>query len=161
MDSNSLIIGLILLAMSVLPIYFFNLSRKRKQQKVLQSLNNIAGVHNCRISAYDICGDLVIGWDETNKFVFYLRKANEITSELYVDLATVKGCKVINTARTIKHKDGNQKVTEKVELSFTPLNAGNEVKWEFYNEEVNTQLNTELQLAEKWSKLINNQLKSR
>ena len=161
MDSVSLTIGLVLLAMSILPIYLFNLSRKRKQKKTMELLSNMAGAHNCRISAYDILGDLIIGWDESKKFVFYFRKANDVTSELYVDLATVKGCKVINTTRTIKHKDGNEKVTERVELGFSPANGGNEVKWEFFNEEINTQLNGELQLAEKWSKMINNLLKSK
>jgi len=161
MDSNSLIIGLILLAMCILPLYFFNLSRKRKQHRIMESLNNIAGSHNCRISHFDVCGELVIGWDEERKFVFYHRKSNDITSELYMDLAAVKGCKVIHSTRTVKLKDGNQKITERVELNFSQLNNGDEVKWEFFNEEFNTQLNGELQLAEKWSKMINNKLKVR
>ncbi len=160
MDTGSLVIGLILLAISILPIYLMSLSRRNKKKKMLQSLNNIAGKHNCIISQYDICGDIIIGMDGSGKFVFFYKKAKEGEEEHFVDLAEMKDCKMIHTNKTIKQKEGNQKISERIELIFIPMSTGkSEVKWEFYNVEKNTWVTGELQLVEKWSTLITNKLK--
>jgi len=53
-------------------------------------------------------------------------------------------------------------VVDKLELSFYPVEKGKpEISIEFYNDEYDSlTLSGELQLAEKWEKLLNEQLKT-
>ena len=52
-------------------------------------------------------------------------------------------------------------VIQKVELVLTPSTNAADIKLELYNDDSNMQINEELQMAEKWSTIINNQLKNR
>lgn len=59
----------------------------------------------------------------------------------------------------MSHAKGNYKVVTKLELSFISLHQGKvEQTWEIYNADILPQLNGEIQLIEKWCKLINKQL---
>ena len=162
MDTSSLIMGLVLVSICIVPLYLFNLNRKNKKKRLLQALSNIAAQHNCTISQYDVCGENIIGMDEAKKYVFCFKKQNDEIQEHFVNLAEIKNCKTTHTTRNVKHNDEVQKVTEKVELSFIPINGSEpNINWEFFNEEVKSHMTGELQLVEKWTKLISAQLKSK
>lgn len=162
MDKNSLIIGLVLLFISIAPLYLISLNRKNKKKKMLQLLSTFAEKYNCIISQYDICSEKIIGMDETKKFVFFLAKENDSTVENYIDLSGIKNCKMVHSTKTIKENEESQKITDHIELCFTYLNSSKpEVKWEFYNQENNSQISSELQVVQKWSKLISRNLKSK
>lgn len=161
MDLGSTIIGAILLAIFIVPIILMNGNRKKRERKALQSLITIANQQNCMISKHEICSDFVIGIDETKNFVFFFKQKAEETISQYVDLSEIKISQAVKSTRTIKNKNRNTEITKRVKLSFIPKNKGKaETIFELYNEE-NTELNGELQLADKWSKQINDRLKNK
>jgi len=160
MDLGSTIIGAILIAISIVPIILMGKNRKKREKKALQSLIKIANQQNCIISKHENCSDFVIGMDEIKNVVFFYKNINDKELEQVVDLNVIQNCKVINTSRTIKNKDGNQKVIDRLELSFIPTNKNEPgIKMEFFNSNISTQLDGELQSIEKWSKHINDRLK--
>lgn len=155
MDLRSIIIGTILLAICVVPIIRMNRNRGKRERKSIQSLIDIANKENCKISKHEICCDLVIGMDETKNVVFFYKNVDGNELKQVINLSEIKSCKVINTGRAFKNKNENNKVVDRLELSFIPKAKNkSENRVEFYNAEESGQLNGEIQSIEKWSKLI-------
>ncbi|MBD1263047.1 hypothetical protein HZY62_20820 [Maribacter polysiphoniae] len=160
LDLGSVIVGAIILIVCILPFILIGRSRKKREKHFLQSLSNIANQHNCQINQHEIFGTFAIGMDKVHNAVFFCRQFKDEMIEQYVDLTKIKNCKVINTGRTLKSKDGQKKVTDKLELGFSPsVKDKPEVKWEFFNADINFQPNGELLSMENWSKTINNRIK--
>ena len=64
-----------------------------------------------------------------------------------------------NSSRSINSKDGAYKVIDKLSLVFTPVDKDrSNISLEFYDADVSMQLVGELQLIERWEKLINDRL---
>lgn len=161
MDLGSTIVGTIILVICIVPFVIMHYNSVKKENKMLQSLNEIAQQHNCNISQHEFCGDFVIGLDENKNFVFFFKQKKEKAISQFVDLSEIQTCKAVKSTRTIKSKDGDVRIPERVVLSYIPTNKGKaETRFELYDEE-NVQLIGELQLVDKWSKQINDCLKNK
>jgi hypothetical protein len=161
METGSTLIGLAMIVLCTLPFIFLNRSRKKREKQMTMSLEDIARQHHCNITRKDLLSDSVIGMDERKHFVFFYKKTKEKELQQSVNLADIKKCRVMNVNRPLGGSDSNQKVTDRLYLSFTPAEMKKEdVKFELYNSEVNVQLSGELQAAEEWSNLINMHLKN-
>ena len=160
-DLGTTLVGVVGLALFALPFVYDYRNRKKKEKLLFQSLNGIAQEHNCKISQYEFCSDIIIGLDESKNFVFFLRKRKENFISQHVDLSEIQTCRTAKKARTIKTKDGNLVIIDRIELCFTPTNNRmNEIRFEFYYKELNSQLIGQLQLADKWAKQLNERIKN-
>lgn len=160
MDLGSIIIGAIILAICIVPFIFMGRNRKKRERNTIQSLVNFANQQNCNISKHEICGDYIIGIDETKKFVFFIKQIKENVDKKHINLADIRNCMIDNTSRTVTNNNNNLNVIDKLELSFIPFDkAMNEIKLEFFNADNSMMLVGELQSIEKWVKFINNILK--
>lgn len=160
MDLGSTIVGAIIIIICIVPFILMSQSIKKRKRQMLQSLTKIATQHYCQITQYEFCGDFIIGIDKIKNFVFFYKKLKDKEVEQFIDLDNIQNCKVINLNRTITNKDGNHKVIDKLALDFIPISKDKtEITLEFFNSDVSIQFSGELQSIEKWSKLINDQLK--
>lgn len=159
MDSGSTLIGIIALALFIVPLFIVYLNSKKTQNKMLQALKDQAQQYNCKISQHEFCGDFVMGIDMKENFVFFAKQNKEDVAFQFIDLSTVQLCQITKKTRTVKTRSENVTVTERVELKFTPDKPDqNETIFELYNDDVRMQLSGELQCADKWSNLINENL---
>lgn len=159
LDFGTIAIGLFSVLACVLPFALDYRSRKNKENYLLQPLKKIAQQQNCQISEYEVGRNFVIGIDKAKNSVFFYKEEKENAISKSIDLATIQDCKVITSHKTMNHAKGSYKVVIKLELSFISINQGKtEQTWELYNADISPQLNGEVQLTEKWSKLINKQL---
>lgn len=155
MDWGTAIVGLIMLLICIVPFVIMYYNRVKKENKILQSLNEIAQPHNCKISQHEFCGDFVLGIDESRNFVFFFKQKKEEAISQFVDLAEIQSCQVVKKAISTYS-------IQKLELAFLPTNKSKtETKFELYDEEINTQLSGELQFVDKWAKQINDRLKNK
>jgi len=152
----------ILIIIAVLPFVMVILNKRKRKKKFLQALAEIATQNHSQLGQNEIFGNFAIGFDETKNFVFFYKQFEDKEVKESVNLSEVQSCMVHRTIRTFKNEEGNQKVIDRLELCFMSiLNDRPETKWEFFNKDVSTQLFGEVQLIEKWSKLINDQLKQK
>ncbi len=162
MDSNTIVIGGIIVLFGITLYVLISRSKKRKEAQFLQPLKRLAEKDNCKISQYDIWNDSVIGIDATQNIVFAIRKKKEKETNVVVNLADVFRCRVIEVSRTSDPKEGNVIAFDRIDLSFINKDKSKaDVVVEFFD--ANTDrltLTGELQLAEKWCVLINNKLTS-
>lgn len=154
MDLQTILVGSISIFLCFLPFIIMNINKKRRENKILHSMNKLAQEQGCTITQHEFCSELVIGIDENKKFVFFCKKSNDKETAQFVNLSSIQQCSIIHT------KDSETKVTEKIELCFTPIgsNKANQL-FEIYNGNESLQLMGEIQLVNKWEKLINDKLK--
>lgn len=159
MELSTIIMGAVLITICVLPFVLTSNGKKKREQKMLQYLTEIAKEHNCKIGQSECCNDFIIGIDEVANFVFFAKKNEKRELQEVINLANIEYCNIINSSRTVKLKDENHTVIDKLELAFYSSQNKIEKKLELYNSEDSLQLYMELQCIEKWSKLINEHVK--
>lgn len=161
MDTATLTIGLLSIAVCAMPFVLMSVNKSNKQKYLFNALSGIAAQQNRKLMKYEISGNIAIGMDENAGFVFFFRKPfaeNRNGTGQLVNLAEVRECKLIKASAAAKDKNSNGK-TERLELIFSLLSDNQkEMRWELYNADENPQLVGELELAEKWAKIINDKL---
>lgn len=159
MDTATIIIAAILIGLSIIPFTLMARGRRKEEREQLQALSNLANKYNCQISQHEICGNFGIGIDDSKNSLFYYEKTKDAIIEEFIDLTTVLKCDVYKTTRTIAAV--NDTLIDRLELCFSPILKNKpDVMLEFFNIDSRSHLNGELQIAEKWSKLINQRLQS-
>ena len=161
MDTVTLIMGVILIAVVGVPVVFIGRKGKKAKRKLKELLTTAAARENCTISEYEIWEDSVIGTDKQNHVVFFVNAANGNNVVQNIHLAEIKSCKSNITGRTFDSNGRSVKIIDRLCLHFIPKNNKPEIELEFYNAEKGAQLFNELGTLEKWQKIVNEQLSVR
>lgn len=158
MISERIIAGLITLliiitAISILKVLSFFTIRKTRR-----SLSKLAQENNETIQQYDHWNSSAIGLGSTGKQIFIVNNSGGEIKRQTVNLNLFKKSLVINDNSKAPFKDGNFKVTDKIVLELSGMNNLTH-NISFYSIEKDGPLLTdELQLAEKWCKLVDQSL---
>jgi hypothetical protein len=146
MDTQSIIIGAVILALCILPLAAGHISKKKKDNKIINALREFASLHSCGISVYDIWLNSIIGADENRRAVFFIKAQEGRTETMqHLWLEDVLECRV--------QVRRNGTAIEKIDLVISRKDT-TEVRLEFYNVKTSIQLGDELQLAHKWETFI-------
>jgi len=157
--SLGLIISGVIVLLLVLAIL---LSASKKRQKINAEywapLASLAEENGCSITTRDVWNTSVIGIDEQQKFVFFIQKNADGDKKSVLNLTDVFRCKVSEQSRTTGPKEGNIKVFDRIELVIAHKDkAKPDRSIEIYNASTDRlTLAGELQIAEKWCGIINN-----
>jgi hypothetical protein len=162
MDLGTIIIALVFIAIVTVPFVLTGYSKKRKKKNLYRRLTEMAKNEDCTITQHEFCGDFVIGLDTTADHLFFCKKVENLEIAKSADLRKFKSCRVLNSNRTIGNKKEKYYVVDKLELILYPAEKdAPELSVELYNDEYDSlTLTGELQLAEKWGKLLNERLKT-
>ncbi len=159
MELGNIIIGAILVACCFMPFIIMNRNTKKREHLMLTSLSQFAMKYNGQISQSECLGNIAIGIDETINYLFYYKRHKDQVEEKYINLSDIQQCRILNTNRTVGEKNNEQKVIDRLDLSFIPRDQKqSEIALEFYNSSINLQMYGELLSVEKWSKMVNERL---
>lgn len=160
MNMGIAIIGILVVLISIVPIVLSNRAKRNREKRLQNEIAAMAKSHGCNLTHLDVLKDYAVGADESKNFLFFYRHLNGNETKLAVNLVDIQSCRVVNSSRTIGGRDSQYVITDKVALCLTPAVKSNpEIQLEFYNADDSTQLVGELDLVEKWAKIINSQLK--
>ncbi len=151
---------LAIIAMGGIPFVIMN---RRSHNKNLRSLNNLKALANesgAEIVSHNIWNDNSIGLDPQAKKLFFINKIQLIDMNTVIDLRDVLKCTLLTTSRNEKTNEGSQRVIDKVDINISFRNKKKpDTFMTCYNSSIDGMiLNGELQLAEKWVKIINVEL---
>ncbi|MBU3660598.1 MAG: hypothetical protein FGM14_12035 [Flavobacteriales bacterium] len=160
MDLESILIGVILIVICIIPVVLLRNNSTKKRTNLIKAVKKLAEQQNCELGQFEVCGDLIIAFDQRKKHVFFHRTIQSLVEEKSIDLESIQSCKFINTITTLMNNFGESKTEiDKLELCFKPKNNESEIiSLEFFNSKVNFQIYDELLVIQKWSKLIEEQL---
>jgi hypothetical protein len=153
MDLNTLIIGLVCLALVIVPLIYFQNIQSKKSLKLYTDFLSTAENQKLDITLTDFWDPFyAIGIDTNNLKLLYIKKHEGIDQQTIVDLTQVSRCSVNKMSRDT---DGS-KVIDKIELVFSSSDPRYSVKvLEFYSREENLILGHELKICERWCTTIN------
>ncbi len=161
MDNGSILLGIAVLASICLPFAFMIRGQRKRTKKLLNTLDELANKEQSKIGLHEVCGDMAIGFNEEQDKIFFIKNINENPVESVVDLKKVQQCKFVNTPKAIHGDHGNFNVIDKLLIRFSnKTKESADASFLIYDSEESLQLSGELQLAEKWEKLINDRLKN-
>lgn len=152
--NTTYIIGLILVAVIVVPIILLNRGKNKKEAIIRKKLNDLT--NNSIIAKQESWNTCIIAIDEINKTCFFIRCEEPNCIEKTIDLTQYSSCRVVTSSSLGTSCNS----IDLVELVFTPnqKNDATESLLFFNSETDGFTLNGELQSAERWkticSKLI-------
>ena len=159
MDLGTDIIATIVVVVCVIPFILIAKGRKKREKKMLASLEEIANRDNCTINDYEINADFIIGIDHKQNQVFYYKNEEGVINEGSVNLSGIEKCKLATHSKTINGKNRKESIIKGLDLKFIPrYKQDPEVSFTVYDSDLKMQLTGELQLAKKWETLINKKL---
>lgn len=161
MNSGTIIVGAISIAVCVAPFALMIRGMKRKEKYLLQSIFAIANNDNCKISQHEVSEEFAIGIDEKANQLFFFRKTSENESAQHINLSEIKSCKVIKMGQSFNNKNESDKTIDRLELQFSFLDKNNpDNSLVFYNADESAQPSGEIIIIEKWAKIVNDKLMS-
>ncbi|MCB0380143.1 MAG: hypothetical protein KDD24_02725 [Flavobacteriales bacterium] len=159
MDLQSIIIGVITIALCFLPYVYFTKKNKKRDQQFFQLLLDKANQLNCNLTTHEVTGNIIIGLDDEKKELFFLKRTRNYERLQHLNLNEMKKVKLNNVSRMVGPKESKQKVIDKLQLIFTPIDTTKrDIIFEFYNSDETLVMNGELQLIEKWSKILTDKI---
>lgn len=156
MDLGSAIVGIVILLAIATPFVLLNFNSNKKRRLIVRSLTDFAEKNNCRISQFESWNNAIIGIDDQANQLFFIRIGKDNLTNQHIDLHQVIKCQMQNSVRTINYREGHTKVIDIIKLGLS-LKDKNQppVFLECYNAQTdNLTLSGELQIAEKWCKII-------
>ncbi|MGE0562021.1 MAG: hypothetical protein AB7O47_09410 [Flavobacteriales bacterium] len=155
MDLQSIIVGVIVIALCFFPYVYMTRKAKKRDQQFFQLLLDKAKQLNCNITIHEVTGNIIIGLDDEKKFFFFLKRTKNYERIQHINLNEVKSVKLNNISRMVGEKGNKQKVIDKLQLVFTTHSSITRDKiFEFYNSDETLVMNGELKLIETWLKII-------
>ncbi|MBR5642587.1 MAG: hypothetical protein IKW77_00190 [Salinivirgaceae bacterium] len=142
MDITTLIIGVAIVALCVLPFWLSGNARKRREKKLTDALNEMAQLKSTTICNSEVCGNNSVGIDGSGRWLFYARCKGGLRE--CIDLENVRTCSIIDKPDTIG-------------LSFA-TDAKTDTYIEFYNSNIEATSDDESRLAARWHKIVADRL---
>ncbi len=159
MDLQAIIIGLVAVALCVLPILYLQIKRKQEKDVLLNSFLLIAAKQQVSVSDYALWDPFfAIAIDQQHKRLLYLSDITDPLRMVQVDLKTVATCIVEKVSSQV---NGNL-IIESIALHLRHRDGAKprESTLLFYQKEMSLNLSGELQLAEKWKRIIDANLQA-
>ena len=142
MDITTLLIGVAIVALCVLPFWLSGNARKRREKKLTDALNEMAQLKSTTICNSEVCGNNSIGIDGSGRWLFYARCKGGLRE--CIDLENVRACSIIDKPDTIG-------------LSFA-TDTKTDTYIEFYNSNIEATSDDESRLAARWHKIVADRL---
>lgn len=158
MDFSLFLIGMLILAILILPVFYIYRAQKNKGKKLSTHFIELAEKQQAIITESDIWNlNNCIGIDYVSGKLFYLRIAEDQESTTLVDLNEVDKCSV-----TPMNKKGRDNSNERLDLILKFKNSSlSDKKINFYNVNDSSIVTNELKLAEKWANKVNSYLQKK
>lgn len=160
MDIGTGITGLAFLAFCIIVFLLMARNGRKKEKALLKALEKLAAATNCQLGEYDSWQNRAIAIDKEGAFVFAIQHVDGNKTPSSILLAGLKSCKLLRTLRNESNNQGVFSEILKLDLLLDfkdkaiPASTIN-----FYFADVDGHtLNGELQLIEKWNRVINDKL---
>ena len=158
METLYIYVGIALFISCVLMIYAYIMQQNKKKKKMISEIHQYAKADNSEITSFEIINNSIIGIDKNMNKIFYIK--NDKNVNLKIDLNNIK-IEIINeTSTNVKQNNSVVKVIEKIAIDFIPSDSKQRIisinLFDIENGDI--QLLGEPQFAEKWTKIINEQL---
>ena len=155
MDLSTTIIGLLILALFMLPVILISRAGKSKGKKAEKELFSESSKNELIISEKALWDEQAIGIDTAKNKIIYLDWSGPERTDYIFELKDVKTFESEPSPEERNKTDFSYKRVERLGLRFCfKDSARKDVKITFYIAGTGQQINDQVKLFEKWSKII-------
>lgn len=156
MDTTSLVIGLFLLTISVLPFILLTLKRKKIEKKYKNKMHDWVQKEGCVVTQEELDDTNYIALDEKNEKLFFMSFQDAEPTEISVDLEQVKTCSILKEKKQGVLSEGDLYDIDKLILHFSFHSSTlPDIRLVLFNSSKKAQIVTELLFAREWTTKIN------
>ena len=138
MEISSLLIGIAVVTLCVLPFWLSGNARKRREKKLLEALNQMAQSESSTICSSEVCGNNALGIDGSGRWLLYARCSGGIQEK--IDLKGIRSCGIVDKPDTVG-------------LIFVADDRP-EIYIELFNNKVEATSYDESRMAARWHKIV-------
>jgi hypothetical protein len=156
MESYSVIIGLVILSLFILPLWYFQRSQHKAEKNLSKLFKQIAVTNGLLLTQSDKWHNMYsIGIDDKHNRLLYLKHKSTGDQKQVIDLSTIAKCSIEKKIRNVGKGKHQSKVIENIKLVLTQQDvAHTQHVLEFYDVAESGLMNGEITLVEKWRYLI-------
>lgn len=159
MNYVQLVPGIVLILLCIIPFLIMKNSTNKVKQKYSKLLNELAQKSNTKISDYDNWLNTAIGINEPKDELFFVKQTKEKRDEQRIKINQITKTKIVKLTKTFDNNEKKMVIIEQINLVIYDKNKS-ETTLVFYSDKTDSLSHSfELQLAEKWSKMINDLIK--
>ena len=148
MDTESFIMGAVLLIICVAPFAITYLKNNKKESQFIAQLNQLAQAKDVQIDHYELFGNMIFAIDKTHKKALFLQNIGANENLHVVDLQ--KSVLEIDMADL---QDGKRKNIQRITFEWKSSNHSPHDSWVIYDGKKKFQLSGELELIKKWQNI--------
>jgi hypothetical protein len=156
MDSSSVIIGLAILALVILPFIFISMRNKNKENQNVKEFIQTGLKYGLELSETEQWSNHLLGLDPVKRKILFREFNEQQFNETVFDLNEVKSCTLLVTNLQVA---GASQSPDKIEIVFTQKNNKTVDNLQLFNSEMDHVVYTQFEIGEKWTKLINESLR--
>ncbi len=161
MDTATIVIGVAIALLCAAPVIFFTNTDKKASSKLLKYIQKEARKIQCNIAVPEQTGDFAIALDENQKKLLFAKKLKYDYVFQSIGLKDYSECRLVRTDRISHDKKMHFEGIQSVELKLIgKTKHQSDITLELFNADENPTIQDELKMAEKWSEIINKQLKN-
>lgn len=146
MNISFITIAIVLFVVCVIPFIVFSVNNSVKRKIKIQNLFKIAEDNSATIQDKDFWNKSIIGIDKSNKMLFFSKNSEEYDKFISINISDLHNC-------SIERTENNNKAIEKLELELKFANKPT-IVLEFFNIKETRLIVNELELIQKWQKLL-------
>jgi Tfp pilus assembly protein PilE len=155
MDTSTIVIAVISIAVMSLPFTLSYYNSRKKQQKLVSKVQAFASEFNNSLERFDTIWNGLIALDAKAKVLFFYSEGKASSETLRIPLADQNKCEVILSELNAGDL-AKTKVIETVSIRFSPKSNTEKVNdVVMFDGKTGLTLNTELNLARDWVKMLN------
>lgn len=155
-----IVLGSVLVAICCLPFVAVNISRNKVKKHMMQLLSDLLRENNGTASKVEYLGKMSIALDENHQLLFFIKQHNDRCEKVVISLNDLRSCRLEKDSRTVTSDGGNYQLLESLVLHFASMSKDKlNVRISVFDITEDLHLNGELQFAERWSAIIDDQLR--
>lgn len=156
MNSSSIIIGLAILAVVILPFIVISIRNRSKENQNIKEFIQTGLKYGLELAETEQWSDHLLGLDPVKRKILFRQVNNDQFTETLFDLNEAKSCTLLVTNL---QSAGAGQAPDKIEIVFRQKGGKAIENLQIFNSDFDSIVYTQMEIGEKWTKLINEALR--
>ncbi len=160
MNTSAIITSACIVVCILVPMFLYTAAQKRKKQQRVLKFLELGRSHELNLSEYDFTYNIAIGLDKESNNLLFVHEHQQENKTQIISINNIKKCEISNISRSNGSGKNLVTIIDRAELVLKPKeNTAKDQRLEFFNSDYDSHITTENELLDKWSLLINQQIK--
>lgn len=155
MELDITIIGLIAMALCIIPLQIMYKSKRKNSLKIIEGLKYLANELGTELGPFDTASSFALGYTTDNSHLLFNYNGKVDSTQKAIAFSEIKNCKLMVNRTSKKAGRETTSIIDKIMLELDMKTSGKKLNLTLFNYDNFIPMYNELQLAHKWEIEIN------